>query len=662
MIRKETIQNIIDATRVEEVVGDFVSLKKRGVNYIGLCPFHNEKTPSFTVSPAKGFYHCFGCGKGGGSVDFIMEHEHISYPDALRYLAEKYHIEIVEEIQTAEEKQMQSEIETLYNVVSYAQKHFSDNLFNTEPGIAIGLTYFTERGFNKEIIKKFQLGYSPEKWDDLSKKAIDDGYSIDYLYKTGLAIKKDEGGFYDRFRDRVIFPIHNLSGRIVGFTSRILSSDKNKPKYVNSPESEIYSKGKTLYGIYFAKSAIVAANNCYLVEGNTDVISLYQSGVENVVASSGTALTTDQIKLIKKFTQNITILYDGDEAGIKASLRGIDMVLEEGLNVKIVLFPQGEDPDSYARKHDAIQIKKFITENAVNFILFKTKLLLDEAQHDPIKKAELIKEIVRTISLMPEPIHRSLYIKECGELMQIQEQSLLNELNKLLRKKYKKDVASPAELESFDAPEYQEPVAEKQFVQNPYDSIPLEQHLLWLVLIFGETELLLERPIEEKPSHTETFSIKVSEYILMILNNEDIKFSDAKLQQIFDEYYVQLQQPESNESTYFINHPDKEISKLYREIINQINYLSKNWEEKYHISTPVHEDKDKAILVKDISNTINAIQLNRVSKDLNEIEDEMKILQKENSGDPELMILLDKFLKKHAIKAQISVKLGRVIN
>ncbi len=662
MIRKETIQNIIDATRIEEVVGDFVSLKKRGVNYIGLCPFHNEKTPSFTVSPAKGFYHCFGCGKGGGSVDFVMEHEHVTYPDALRYLAEKYHIEIVDEIQTAEEKLMQSELETLYSVVSYAQKHFTENLFNTEAGIAIGMTYFTERGFNKEIIRKFQLGFSPEKWDDLSKNATENGYSIEYLYKTGLAIKKDDGGFYDRFRDRVIFPIHNLSGRIVGFTGRILSSDKNKPKYVNSPESDIYSKGKTLYGIFFAKSAIVANNNCYLVEGNTDVISLYQSGIENVVASSGTALTTDQIKLIKKFTQNITILYDGDEAGIKASLRGIDMVLEEGLNVKIVLFPEGEDPDSYARKHDALQIKKFVTDNAVNFILFKTKLLLDEVQHDPIKKAELIKEIVRTISLIPEPIHRSLYIKECGELMQIPEQSLLNELNKLIRKKFKKDVSESSDQETFVLPDFQETAAEQQFIQKRYDSLPLEQHLLWLILIYGENELTLERPVDEDQKHTETFAIKVSDYILKILQDEDFTFSDAKLQQIFDEYLVQMQHTETDESQYFINHPDKEIAKLYREIINQIYYLSKNWQDKYKITTPVHEDNDREILVKDILSTINAIQLNRVSKELSEIEDQIKAMQKENAEDPELMILMDTFLKKNTLKIKISAMLGRVIN
>ena len=662
MIRKETIQNINDATKIEEVVGDFVSLKKRGANYLGLCPFHNEKTPSFTVSPAKGFYHCFGCGKGGSAIDFIMEHEHHTYPDALRYLADKYHIEIVDEIQTAEEKHMQSEQETLYSVVAYAQKHFTDNLFNTESGMAIGLTYFNERGFTKDIIKKFHLGYSPEKWDDLSKSAIENGYNVDYLYKSGLAIKKDEGGFYDRFRDRVIFPIHNLSGRIVGFTGRILASDKSKPKYVNSPESEIYSKGKTLYGIFFAKSAIVSNNNCYLVEGNTDVISLYQSGIENVVASSGTALTVDQIKLIKKFTPYITILYDGDDAGIKASLRGIDMVLEEGMNVKIVLFPTGEDPDSYARKHDAVQIKKFITDNAVNFILFKTKLLLDEAQHDPIKKAELIKEIVRTISLMPEAIHRSVYIKECSEVMQIPEQSLLNELNKLMRKKFKKDFAEANGHEQVDFPEIPDIAVEKQIIQNQYDSIPLEQHLLWIILNYGEQNLSFERLVDDNPLHKESIEIKVSDYISEILSSEEFTFSDAKLQQIFDEYHIQSQDAESNDSLYFINHPDKEVSKLYREIVNQLYFLSKNWESKYHISTPIHEDDNNEILVKDISSTINGIQLKRVSKELQEIESSMKTMQRENSDDPELMILLDRFHKKHTIITKISAQLGRVFN
>jgi len=664
MIRKETIQNILDAAKIDEVVGEFVSLKKRGVNYIGLCPFHNEKTPSFTVSPAKGFYHCFGCGKGGGPVDFIMEHEHMSYPDALKYLAEKYHIEIADEVQTEEEKVMQSELESLYSLVSYAQKHFTNNLFNTEEGQAIGMTYFTERGFNQSIIKKFQLGFSPSTWDDFTKTALENGYNKDYLIKTGLSIKRDDGTLYDRFRDRVIFPFHNLSGRVVGFTSRILTSDKNKPKYVNSPESEIYNKSKTLYGIYLAKSAIISKENCYLVEGNTDVVSLYQAGIENVVASSGTSLTTEQIRLIKKFTNNITILYDGDEAGLKASLRGVDMILEEGLNVKVVIFPENEDPDSYARKHDSIEIKKFIKESESNFIIFKTRLLLEETKNDPIKKAELIKEIVRTISLIPEPIHRSIFIKECSELMKIQEQSLINELNKQLRKKIKKDVSRFENTEADDtlipvSTEYSE---EKQLIEEPFDITSYEKYLLWLLLSYGDLELLIESEMPDNPGHKEAYPVSVANYISQILLNDDFKFSRPDYQQIYDEYIEILAKTENTDSLHFINHTDENISKIVIEILSQKYELSKNWHDKYKISTPRHEDEDRSILIDDISKTINTINFKIVGKAMSEIHEQIKKMQKEEPDNPDIMLLMAKFSKKQAIMSKIGMQLGIVIN
>jgi len=663
MIRKETIQNILDAAKIEEVVGDFVSLKKRGVNYVGLCPFHNEKTPSFTVSPAKGFYHCFGCSKGGGPVDFVMEHEHLSYPDALRFLAGKYNIEIVDEIQTEEEKIMQSELESLYSLVAYAQKHFTENLFNTEEGLAIGMTYFTERGFNQSIIKKFQLGYSPANWDDITKNAIDNGYKADYLVKTGLSIKRDDNSLYDRFRDRVIFPVHNLSGRVIGFTSRILTSDKNKPKYVNSPESDIYNKSKTLYGIFFAKSAIVSSDNCYLVEGNTDVISLFQAGVENVVASSGTSLTIEQIRLIKKFTNNITILYDGDEAGLKASIRGVDMILEEGLNVKIVIFPENEDPDSYARKHDSIEIKKFIKESESNFIIFKTRLLLEETKNDPIKKAELIKEIVRTISLIPEPIHRSIYIKECSELMKIQEQSLINELNKQLRKKIKKDVShfSPDENEEPLIPEPTDYTAEKQLLEDPFDITSFEKYLLWLILNFGELELLIEIKSPDDPKHKETFAVSVADYISQTLSKDDYKFITTGLQIIYDEYMEILVRTGKSDMLHFINHNDDSISKIVIDILSQKYELSKYWAEKYKISTPKHEDEDREILINDISKTINSINFKRIEKEMAEIHEEIKKMQKEDPENEEIMVLMAKYYKKQTIKSKISALLGIVI-
>jgi len=373
LIKPETKQTIFETARIDEVVGDFVSLKKRGVNLIGLCPFHDEKTPSFTVSPAKGIYKCFGCGKGGNAVNFIMEHEHYSYPEALKYLAKKYGIEIIEEKQTAEQLQALDEKESLFNVTAFAQKYFSDNLFNKDEGKAIGLSYFkSKRNYNEATIKKFELGYCIDKWADFTEHATKNAYKLKHLVKSGLTVAKNDNHF-DRFAARVMFPIHNLTGKVIGFGGRILSSEKSKAKYVNSPESEIYNKSKVLYGIYFSKNSIINKDNCLLVEGYTDVISLHQAGIENVVSSSGTSLTKDQIKLITRYSKNITILYDGDPAGIKASFRGIDMILEEGLNVRIVLFPDGEDPDSYAMNHSSSEVEKFLNDNAVDFITFKTR-------------------------------------------------------------------------------------------------------------------------------------------------------------------------------------------------------------------------------------------------------------------------------------------------
>jgi len=437
MISKTTIQNIIDAVRIEEVIGDYVNLRKRGANMIGLCPFHNEKTPSFSVSPSKGIYKCFGCGKAGNAVNFIMDHEHYSYPEALKYLAKRYNIEIEEDEYNPEEQQAASERESMFLVNSYAAEFFTKKLLNSEQGKAIGLTYLRDkRGFSEDIIKKFELGYTINEWDSFYKAATDAGYNKEFLVKTGLVVEKQDKK-YDLFRDRIMFPIHNIAGRIVGFGGRMLGSDKTKPKYVNSPESLIYNKSEILYGIYFAKSAISSSDNCYLVEGYTDVISLVQAGIKNVVASSGTSLTVGQIKLIRRYTTNITILYDGDTAGIKASFRGIDMIVSEGMNVKIVLFPEGEDPDSFAQSRRPAEVQEYITKNASDFITFKTNLLLKEVANDPVKKAALVKEIIHTISLIPDPITRSFYLRECSSLMDIAEQTLMNELNKQLRNKNK---------------------------------------------------------------------------------------------------------------------------------------------------------------------------------------------------------------------------------
>ena len=436
LISKETIDKIMDTVHIEEVIGEFVNLKKSGQNYKGFSPFTEERNASFFVSPAKGIFKCFSSNKGGSVVTFLMEHEHYTYPEALRYLAKKYGIEIEEKEQSPEEKEKMDEREALFHVNAFAQKFFNEQLLETDEGKSVGLSYFKDREYNQDIIDKFGLGYSPGKWDALTGHCLSNGYKLEYLVKTGLTIEKDENKRYDRFRARVIFPIFNLSGRVVGFGGRILTKEENKPKYVNSPESPIYNKSNVLYGLNLAKSEIIRQDKCYLVEGYTDVISMHKAGFENVVSSSGTALTPDQIRLIKRFTKNITILYDGDQAGIMASFRGIDLILEQGMNVRIIMFPPDEDPDSYVRNHRSAETREFLSGEK-DFIRFKTGLLLEGTKGDPVKKGGLIREIVETIALIPDNIYRNVYIKECSSLLDTPEQVLINELNKILRRKFK---------------------------------------------------------------------------------------------------------------------------------------------------------------------------------------------------------------------------------
>ena len=433
MIDHATIERILDTAEITDVVSDFVTLRKRGVNLLGLCPFHNEKTPSFTVSPAKGIFKCFGCGKGGNSVNFIMEHENLTYPEALKWLAKKYNIDIVEEEETEEQKQQKDERESLMIVSSFAQKYFSRYLWEENEGRTIGLGYFRERSFRDDILKKFELGFAPDGKAPFTEAAQKEGYRMEFLEKTGLTIKRDDW-VRDRFAGRVMFPIHNLAGRVIAFGGRILKEDKNTAKYLNSPESEIYHKSKVVYGIFQAKREITRNDKCYLVEGYTDVLSMHQAGIENVVASSGTALTVDQIRLIKRFTPNITIIYDGDNAGIKASLRGIDLVLEEGMNVKVLLLPDGEDPDSFAKKMGASGFQNFIKENETDFIQFKTRLLLKSTENDPVAKARLISDVIGSVAVIPDTITRSVYIKECSRLLNVDEEVLYTEVRKQKRK------------------------------------------------------------------------------------------------------------------------------------------------------------------------------------------------------------------------------------
>lgn len=654
LISRETIQTILETAQVDEVVGDFVSLKKRGVNFLGLCPFHNEKTPSFTVSPAKGIFKCFGCGKAGNSVNFIMEHEHFSYPEALKYLARKYQIEIEEKEQTPEEIKLLNERETLLHISDFAQKYYTENLFEKEEGKAIGLTYFKERGFFIETIRKFQLGYSSEKWDEFTETALKSGYKEDNLVKTGLSIKKEDGSLYDRFRGRVIFPIHGLSGKVIGFTSRILSADPNKPKYVNSPESEIYSKSKTLYGIFFAKNSIVANNNCFLVEGNTDVISLFQGGIENVVASSGTSLTTEQIKLIKRYTYNITILYDGDKAGIKASIRGVDMILEEGMNVKVVIFPDGEDPDSYARNNSPSALKKYILENATDFIHFKVKLLADEAANDPIKKAGLIKEIVSSISLIPDNITRSVYVKECHHLLDVSEQILINEVNKILRKKFKKETETKQEL----LPESDELIQEKQVETDDLNSESQEYHIVELLLTYGNKEVTTgySEEEEEKTEIKET----VAKIILDSLKEDDILFTNIIYQQILEEYITCLENNIVPDEKYFIYHDNPEISSLAVEVFSSQYHISDNWFDRHKIFIASIGDDDNIVLNKDIQKSVLSLKIKILERLRREIQHEIKTAQDRGDYD-EAILLTVKDNEYSKMYRAINDMLGRII-
>lgn len=570
MIDHNTIQKIIDTAEITEVVQDYINLKKRGVNYLGLCPFHNEKTPSFTVSPAKGIYKCFGCGKGGNSVNFIMEHEHIGYPEALKYLAKKYNIEVVEKELTAEEIQQQNERDSLLVVTKYANTYFQEKLHKNNDGRAIGLSYFKERGFREETIKKFELGYSLDVKDAFTTAAKENGYKIDFLDKTGLTIVNENGKF-DRFRGRVMFPIHGLSGNVIGFGGRILKKDVKAAKYLNSPESDIYHKGRILYGMFFAKKSITQLDKCYLVEGYTDVISMHQSGIENVVASSGTSLTVDQIRLIKRFTPNVTIIYDGDAAGIKASLRGIDLVLEQGLNVRVLLLPEGEDPDSFAKNKSSSEYIEYIKKNEEDFIKFKTRLLFDDSKNDPVKKASLISDIVRSISVIPDEIIKTVYIQECSNILGIAEKILFGEVNKIRSKNSKKE----SDKRKYQEDKFQ--VASPSLPSRPegYYAEPQEKEIIRLLMHFA----LFTLYTYQEDKYDEPRNVTVAEYIIGELLNDDLEFENLVYKKVFQIYLEGLNNKESFDSKYFINHSDPEISSLAADLLSTPYELSKIFEK-----------------------------------------------------------------------------------
>lgn len=606
MIDQATIDRILDAAQIVDVVSEFVTLRKRGVNYVGLCPFHNEKTPSFSVSPSKGVCKCFSCGKGGNVVHFIMEHEQMNYYEALKYLAKKYNIEVQERELTNEEKQAQSVRESLFIVNNFANDYFQNILRNHIDGQNIGLAYFRQRGFRDDIISKFQLGYCTDSHDALATEAMQKGYKKEYLIKTGLCYETDDHRLRDRFWGRVIFPVHTLSGKVVAFGGRVLSSQTKKVtmKYVNSPESEIYHKSNELYGIYFAKQAIVKQDRCYLVEGYTDVISMHQSGVENVVSSSGTALTPGQIRLIHRFTNNLTLLYDGDMAGIKASLRGIDMLLEEGLNIKICLLPDGEDPDSFARKHNSDEFKAFFDKNETDFIRFKTNLLIKEAENDPIKKAALITDIVHSISVIPEAIVRDVYIKECSQQLRIEEKILVAEVAKIREiqaQKKNKPIVSTSSSQSELTNTQGASSAEGATVENeasrsngdlPYHSlIPqegkegqefyrYERYILQAVVRYGEQVMC--SVTDENSQET---SITVIEYVINDLKEDGLHFHNPLHRQILTEAMQHLHDKNFKAERYFLTHPNPQISKLCVDLVNVRYQLSKYHSKMQRIIT-----------------------------------------------------------------------------
>ncbi len=652
MIPQITIDKIHEAARVEEIVQDFIALKKRGVNYVACCPFHNEKSPSFTVSPAKGLFKCFGCGVGGDGVNFVMRHEHLSYYDALRHVARKYNIEVEEVQLTPEQIALQNERETLNAVTAFAQVQFTNYMLHTDEGKSIGLNYFKERGFNSVTIEKFALGFSPDNSQFLVDAAKKAGYDLKYFLQTGL-LKEREGDYFDFFRDRVIFPVHNLTGRIIAFGGRTLKTDKKIPKYINSPETEIYSKSKTLYGLFQSKRGIIQKDVCYLVEGYTDVISMHQAGIENVVASSGTALTVDQIKLIKRFTNNITILYDGDAAGIKASFRGIDMILEEGCNVKVVLFPDGDDPDSFSKKVSFEELQQYITNASQDFMLFKSDLLLKDTQNDPVKKAELIKDIIHSISLIPDSIKRSIYIKECARLFELAEQTLIFELNKELRKKQGTKSNTPiAEIPLPQPPHILEsPALERSEVFYQ------ERELVQILLNYSEYLIPITIPMIDEvtnESRDEELKLSAAEIIFYQLELDGIVFEYETFSKIYSKFYSKfIEEGITPQPKDLLKTDDTELQLTITELISSQYLLSESWEAKHKIYTLTELDKLETTVV----NSILSFKQKKVEQMIDKLQIHLKGLEEEEQVNL-VLIEIKELLEMKKIFAN---KLGRII-
>ena len=655
MITRETIDKVFETARVEEVIGDFVQLKRAGSNYKGLSPFSDERSPSFMVSPVKQIWKDFSSGKGGSVVTFLMEHEHFTYPEAIRFLANKYNIEIEETETSQEDKIEANEKESMYLVSEFAKTYFHDTLLNTEEGKAIGLSYFKERGFTDETITKFGLGYSPETWDAFTKEALSKGYQLDYLEKVGLTILREDGKHFDRFKGRVMFPIQSLSGRNLGFGGRILTNDKKAAKYLNSPESEIYHKSKVLYGIFHAKQAIAKQNNCYLVEGYTDVIQLHQVGVENVVASSGTALTPDQIRLINRLTKNITVLFDGDAAGLRASVRGIDLILEEGMNVKVCTFPDGDDPDSFAKKNSYDDLVSYLENNAKDFIQFKASLLMDEANNDPIKKADLIRDMVVSISKIPDRIKREIYIQECSRIMDISEQVLLNTLAQLVQK----DISEAGkklkqEQKAFEVVK-NEPLVQHEKVNIVYE---LERKIIEMLLLYGSQEADFDdfilkanedgEMIEEKESSTE----KVHRRIYLSLQEDEVELANPLFKELYNDLISYYNQNEEFNIEHYLIQLSSEHSAIVTDILMlEEKELLHNWEAKnIYVKS---KNKNVSQYVSETIVSLREYLINKLIMDLMQSYNS----QEEENDLQELMTTINDYNK---LKVNLTNKIGRI--
>lgn len=675
MINQETVQRILDASHIEEVIGEFVSLKKRGSNHIGCCPFHNEKTPSFYVSPSKGIFKCFGCGEAGDVVRFLMKHEHYTYPEALHYLAKKYNITIEEEELTQEQRERNTERDALFHVTEFAQKYFADILYNDEMGRAIGLAYFHHRGLSDEIIKSFGLGYCLDDWQNFTDYAIKNGYSANALVKSGLSIQNEENGRrYDRFRGRVMFPIYSISGRVKGFSGRVLVNDKKAAKYVNSPDSDIYNKTNSLYGLFQAKNAISKENKCYLVEGNVDVLSMHQSGVKNTVASCGTSLTAEQVRLIKRYTPNITVLYDGDAAGIKAALRAVNILFEEGCRVRVVLFPDGEDPDSYAQKYGSAQLQDYLSNNEQNFVKFKTQLLLDDIKHDPIRKAEVVKEIVSTIALVPDMLERTEYIAQCAYLLNVPEQTLSIELaNAIVHRKKEEIKRQSAQQVSADhqagvssivevqttvdsatpegLPEAGQGVVETPIVQpvRVQPSSAKERHIIELLLNYGYKAV----PMMSDEGVPTQEAYPLASLVVADVQGDNITFDNPVYQRIFDLYAEAESAQRAVETSLLIASDDEELRTTVVSLMVDTEVLSPVWKEKgIIVALPEHR------LYQDVMESLLNLKLDKVNHRIEEIDRKLR-----TCGDEiDLGLLLNEKSSMIDLRCQIGRRLNMVVN